>query len=427
MFVNLLVNIFIIIKIRIYSKNFYTNAKRNNNSIFNLYILLNIFLCILIYFYIINNIMMKLIKSKLINHTKLINKINNLLKKYYPIKKSFKNINELSHFRIEDMTLNEYFPFEFDINGIILSGKYKSYKIVKVKTINWYSWKRYILLYLSYYTILRNPFVDKSNLVINELHKKNKIDILSINDLIIQKDNDILEIDANYQNKNYKNNIIKNIKSIDKDNHFYFSSFVIDENTEEIRRELMRLFINRDKYNSIHIHLNEGGDSSPGNLIVRCLVGQLEPWMKKCKKIDAYGIHKWNLWNEDKKGVINFRRIEKLKLDFTVNYFTKYKGKIHLYIDGVNSAAWYLTTYLIYAFSSEIKRFHRKYYGQIIKFGTISKDSQLVLHGQSSTCSGDGNWIPTKYHDIIINIPTMQRLENEPIKKIDFNRFWIGD
>jgi hypothetical protein len=117
----------------------------------------------------------------------------------------------------------------------------------------------------------------------------------------------------------------------------------------------------------------------------------------------------------------------KLKLDFTVNYFTKYKGKIHLYIDGVKSSAWYLTTYLIYAFSSEIKRFHRKYYGQIIKFGTISKDSQLVLHGQSLTCSGDGNPIRTTYGDIIIGIPTMQRLENEPIKKIDFNRFWIGD
>jgi hypothetical protein len=370
---------------------------------------------------------MKLIKTKLINNKELINKINNLLKKYYPIKKSFKNIHELSHFWIGNMTFNEYFPFEFDINGRILSGKYKSYKIVKVKTINWYSWKRYILLYLSYYTILENPFVDKSNLIIYELHKKNKIDILSITCLIIQKDKNILKIDANYQNKNYIKNTIKNIKTIDKYNHFYFPNFFVNSNTAELRRELMRLFINRDKYNSIHIHLKRGGDSSPGNLIVRCLVGQLEPWMKECTKIDKDGIHKWNLWNEDKKGVNNFERIEKLKLDFTVNYFTKYKGKIHLYIDGVTSATWYLTTHLIYAFSSKIKRFSKKYYGQTIKFGTISKDSQLVLHGQSSTCSGDGNPITTTYGDIIIGIPTMQRLGNEPIKKIDFNRFWIGD
>ena len=40
------------------------------------------------------------------------------------------------------------------------------------------------------------------------------------------------------------------------------------------------------------------------------------------------------------------------------------------------SSAYYFITYIIYAF------------GQNIKFGTIDKNSQLVLHGNSATSSG---------------------------------------
>ena len=44
-----------------------------------------------------------------------------------------------------------------------------------------------------------------------------------------------------------------------------------------------RLIKNRDKYKSIHFHLdnNGGGDNIPGHLILRCLVGKKEKWMKK--------------------------------------------------------------------------------------------------------------------------------------------------
>jgi len=81
------------------------------------------------------------------------------------------------------------------------------------------------------------------------------------------------------------NNKIKH--KIEKDNHFYFSSFNIVNNKKELKKELMRLFINRDKYKSIHFHLdnNGGGDIVPAHLIIRCLVGKKESWMKNIKKI----------------------------------------------------------------------------------------------------------------------------------------------
>ena len=67
----------------------------------------------------------------------------------------------------------------------------------------------------------------------------------------------------------------------------------------------MRLFINRNKYKSIHIHLenNMGGDSSPGQLLVKCLIGNnKETWMKDVKKEFRYenenGIQEWDSWNE---------------------------------------------------------------------------------------------------------------------------------
>jgi hypothetical protein len=365
----------------------------------------------------------------MINHQDLINEINSKLIKYYPVKITFKNINNLTHYGIYNTTIDKYIPFNFDINGNILSGEYKSSKIIEVQTLNRYSWKKYILLYLSFYSIIENPYIDKKNTVLEELHKKNKIDILCINKLVIKNKNNIFEIDCIYNDRNFFTPFhIPKIIKIKKDNHFYFSSFMIDRNKEEIRSELMRLFINRDKYKSIHIHLNRGGDSSPGNLIVRCLVGQLEEWMTPTIKIQDNTVYKLDIWNEDKIGVMNYGRLKELNLDFTVNYFTKYTGKIHLYIDGIASAAWYLVTYLIYSFSSKIKRFTKKYYGQNLKFGSISKDSQLILHGQSLTCSGDGNPETINYNDIHFEVPKMQRLDkNGPIKNKDFGRFWIGN
>lgn len=79
---------------------------------------------------------------------------------------------------------------------------------------------------------------------------------------------------------------------------------------------------------------------------------------------------------------------------------------------------------LIYAFSGHIKRFTKKCYGRTFKFGSIDKNSQLVLKGHSGTTSGDGNAISVKYNNINISCPTEQFIDCS-IKKKDWNRFWI--
>jgi hypothetical protein len=360
----------------------------------------------------------------MIKSSDLINEINTVLKRDYPIEKTtFKNISELSHFNILNMYEKLYFPFKFDINGKILNSKYKSYQIIKV---NNQSWNKYLLLYLSFHNFTKNPCVSPECLY--NLHKKNKIDILCINTIIIKYKNIQTKIDIKYQQKQLIKWSFNNINVINKENHFYFSSFDIDSNKEQIRTELMRLFINRNNYKSIHIHLenNGGGDSAPGQLLIKCLLGNIkEPWMKDAKKNDKGKIVEWNSWMEYENKTQNYDRIKLLDLDFIPSYTTKYSGKIHLYMNYIcASSAWYTITYLIYGFSSKIKRYTKECYGQTLKFGTVSKDSQLVLHGQSSSCSGDGNCTRTTFHDMYIKCPTIQ-FYTRSFDEIDWNRFWL--
>jgi hypothetical protein len=347
----------------------------------------------------------------MIKSTELIDKVNQVLQKYYPIKKTFNNINELSHFWITNIVkCNYYFPFYLDI---------ESDKIDKVFTTKYMSYKSYIKLYLS--------FIHPSSLVTNFINQESKIDILHINS-IIMKNGTTIDIKYKYKDIKYKykesiNNIQKPINKIDKDNHFYFSSFSINDNKDEIQTELLRLFANRDKYKSIYFHLdnNSGGDNVPVHLILRCLTGKKEKWMKNIKKmLTNKNIIEWNCWNEDKKGVNNYELVQMLNLGDIPVYDNKYQGKIHLYMSNDNgSAAWYFITYLIYAFGSEIKRYNVKNK----KVGTISKDSQLILHGTSNTTSGDGNTVNILYKNINIYCPTEQYLSCSIIKK-DWCRFW---
>lgn len=361
----------------------------------------------------------------------LIHEINKIFKKYYPVQKTtFRNISDMTHFSIHETYHNLYLPFKFDINGKILNGKYKSSQIIKV---NNYNWDKYLLLYLSFNNFLANPYISLNFLY--NLHRKNKIDILCINTLTVKYKNIETIININYQpNQLIIPYRIKQKKIITKENHFYFSSFDISNNKEEIRDELMRLFINRDKYKSIHIHLenNKGGDTAPGQLLVKCLMGNnKESWMKDVKKIDRHDNKnistKWDSWHEYENKNGNYKRIQLLDLDFIPIYDTKYTGKIHLYMNEYSvSATWYTITYLIYGFASKIKRFSKEYYGKTIKFGTISSDSQLVLHGKSSTCSGDGQTIKINFKDIIINCPTIQ-IYSRSFDEIDWNRFWLDN
>jgi len=353
----------------------------------------------------------------MIKNKDLVNEINKILQD-----KTFTDIPKLSHFALLKTVTNEKLPFYFDINGNILDGEYKSYKITHVKTIKQYSWNKFIELCLKYGNYNENPCI--STTLLYRLHYFNKIDILHMNTLIIQKNKEIKEIICEYK-PIISNNISNIISKINKPNHFYFSSFDIDRYKDELHIEMSRLFKNRDSYKNIHIHLdnNGGGYNVPTHLLIRCLVGGHEKWMKTIKKKINDKIGESKCWNEDNPSHGHYKDFLKLNLE-APKYKTKYTGKIHLYISSKNaSAAWYFITYMIYAFGSNIKRYTKKCYGQNLKFGTISKDSQLILHGYSATCSGDSNAIPINYKDIIIRNPRDQILSCS-VKKNDWNRFW---
>jgi hypothetical protein len=368
----------------------------------------------------------------MINSKELINEINKILKKTYPIKNiTFKNIYNLSHFSILNMYEELYLPFNIDLSGKILSGNYKSYQIIKV---NNKSWDKYLSLYLSFKNYTRYPCVYPNFLF--DLHKKNKIDILCMNTITITYKNIQTKIIIEYQKEPIIKSLFnKDIIIINKENHFYFSSFQMPNNKDQIRNNLIRLFINRDKYKSIHIHLDNciGGHSSPVQLFVKCLIGNKEKWMKDVIKIhtdeNQIRTNIYDSWEENENEGPNSNSIKLLDLGVIPKYETKYSGKIYLHMD-MNyknaSAVWYFITYLIYGFASKIKRFTKKCFGKILKFGKISKDSQLVLSGNSSACSGDGNCIGNPYNDIIINCPSIQFI-NRSFNKKDWDRFWIGN
>lgn len=382
-----------------------------------------------------------------INYESLIKKINKVLRINYPIKfnnlKNLDKLKDLSHFWLKINYINKFLPFEININGNILSGKYKNYQIIKVITNKEYLWNDFILLYVSIFDNTYNPCINK-NKFIDLIHNYNFINVLNIKKIIATKNNKTVNISVNYiSNKLYKlifeNNKILN--KINKNNYFYFNSFSLNEfgefNDNEISIKINRLIKNRDNFNSIHFFLdnNQGGSLVPVHLILRCLVGKREKWMKNIKKINNNGnITHWDCWKEENEiHEINYKKVKlstnfsKLKLDTLPNYETKYKGKIYLHMTKENeSAAWFFITYLIYAFGGNIKRFTKKCFGQKLKFGTIdnNKNSQLILKGHSGTTSGDGNNISAKYKNITIRCPTQQFISSS-IKKTDWNRHWI--
>ena len=134
----------------------------------------------------------------MIKNNDLITKINDTLKKVYPIKNTkFKNIYNLSHFSIKNNYEDLYFPFKFSITGKIQNGKYSNFIIIKV---NDYEWKDYILTCQSFSNITENPLVSPKFLF--NLHKKSKIDILLINNMTIKYRNNIFVIDIEYHISN---------------------------------------------------------------------------------------------------------------------------------------------------------------------------------------------------------------------------------
>lgn len=180
-------------------------------------------------------------------------------------------------------------------------------------------------------------------------------------------------------------------------NHFYLHSFSVNDNREELSRELRRLFARRDEFKSVHLHLddNGGGDNIPGQLITRCLVGPREKWMLPVTKLLTTGEkHTWDCWREDERvpNNGNYEALQSLGLGVVPQYPNKYSGKMFVYMNERNgSAAWYFITYLVYAFGKSVRRWQETVLGQRYKFGAVAPDSQLVLVGRSETTSGDGN------------------------------------
>lgn len=371
----------------------------------------------------------------------IITTINKILKKNYPLKISFDQIYKLSHFHISNIiNFDKYLPININIDGLILSGIYKNYQIIKVITTKEISWKKYLLLYVSFLNKIRNPCINENSFIYS-IHTYNYIKVLNIKKLLIKnKDtNNIIEYKVDYikQNKvNYNltwNNYINN-NIVNKDNHFYLDDFGVYDNYKKLKIEIDRLIKNRDKYKNIHFHLNNnnGGNLVPVHIILRCLVGKKENWMKNIKKVFYHNnkkkIEEWNCWKEEDKNINNpnYDTVKKLNLDKLPNHDKKYKGKIYLHMYKENSSSvWYFITYLIYAFSNKIIRYSKKCYGQNIKYGTI-ESKQLILLGHSGTTSGDGNVILIKKNNIEIYCPTEQFLSCS-VKKYDWNRFWIGN
>ena len=359
-------------------------------------------------------------------YKKLIEKINDILLKYYPIKISFDKINTLSHFRILSNDYKKILQLNIDMNG-----EYKNYQIIKVITTEIFDWKKYIILYVSLLNPSINPCINEK-LFLQKLNSYNFIDILNIKKLVIKnkKTGEIIEYKVEYSNKNYylpSDKIIqKDIRK--KDNHFYLEDFSVDDNYKKLKIEIDRLIKNRDKYKSIHFHLenNTGGDIVPAHIIIRCLVGKREKWMKNIIKIvQNKEIFEWDCWEEENVNSPNYLVVKKLNLDNLPNYDSKYNGKIYLHMNEQNgSAAWFFITYLIYAFANKIKRYSKKCYGQNIKYGKIESNN-LILLGHSDTTSGDGNPVEIKCGNIRIKAPTEQFISCS-VKKCDWNRFWIS-
>ena len=359
-------------------------------------------------------------------YKKLIEKTNHILSKYYPVKISFDKINTLSHFQILSNDYKRFLTINIDIDGVILNGEYKNYQIVKVITTKIFDWKKYILLYVSLLNKSFNPSVNQTKFIYY-LHSYNYIDILNIKKLVIknEKTGKTIEYKVEYTNKiSYQLPFQKDI--IKKDNHFYLESFSVSDNYKNLKIEIDRLIKNRDKYKTIHFHLNNnsGGDIVPAHIIIRCLVGRRERWMTNIKKIiENKQVFEWNCWEEENENSPNNEVVRKFNLDNLPNYESKYNGKIYLHMNTQNgSAAWFFITYLIYAFSNKIHRYSKKCYGQNIKYGTIESDNLLLL-GHSDTSSGDGNDVSIKFNNIEIRCPTEQFVSSS-IKKYDWNRFW---
>ncbi len=352
--------------------------------------------------------------------------IYNEIIKIYPLKIEIKNLKELSHLVLITQDYNLSLDYNIDIINGILENKKIMNIITKDNEIH--KFNDYIRLYIRYLHNDSNPIINIDKFIFQIL-TYNKLNILCIKKIVLENGE---IISAKYITNKLNDPFIckKLIKIIEK-NHFYFSCFNVNNNYKLLSKELNRLIKTRDNYNELHIHLdnNGGGDLVPVHILIRCLAGLKEEWMKPIKKIRLNNkISEWDCWNEEDKNCNNYMVVKKLNIkqmpDFKTN--KKYNGKIYLHMAKCNgSAAYFCIIYLIYLFVKEknIIRYETESYGDIIKFGKLKKNNKLELIGFSGTTSGDGNAIDKKYKKIIIRCPTEQFIKSS-VKNEDYNRYW---
>jgi len=207
-------------------------------------------------------------------------------------------------------------------------------------------------------------------------------------------------------------------------NHFIFPSLDLRTDSKRIKRELDRLITTRNDHKTLHFHLNEGGDLDVVHSILRCLCEKKEAWMKPLVVYDMMYNHEDDITH--KKTIIPQEHDP--WQDFL--YKDKYSGKIVLHVNlHCASSAWYLITYLIYAFSNTIVRETVKLYGKTIKVGRVT--GNIKIHGYSSTTSGDalGEEKDIQKTFTIFDKPFTIRAPSQvyitSVQKQDYNRFWL--
>jgi len=207
-------------------------------------------------------------------------------------------------------------------------------------------------------------------------------------------------------------------------NHFIFPSLDLRTDSKQIKKELDRLVATRNNHKILHFHLNEGGDLDVVHSILRCLCGKKEAWMKPLILYDTMYTHEDDITH--KKTIIPQENDPWQNFP----YKDKYSGKIMLHVNlHCASSAWYLITYLIYAFSDTIVRETVKVHGKTIKVGRIT--GNIKIRGYSSTTSGDalGEEKDIQKEFTIFNKPFTIRTPSQvfitSVRTQDYNRFWL--
>lgn len=288
---------------------------------------------------------------------------------------------------------------------------------VKVQS-KWMNVKQYALLTTPYMYCIRFPYMFKNPM----LFPKALLPELAIEEV---------SIDGTDQPVKYTKWAFPTYPTSPYKNHFTIRNFMIDENAEQLSTEINRLLQVRDKYSTLHFHLenNTGGDLIPVHTIMRYLCGkQKEPWMKDYFSLDSlYGSYSGDPWSPWESTSYDNKLYKQLNIVDTPLFDKKYSGNIVLHVNELcGSSTWFFMTYMVYAFASYAERKTMYLHGVPIRIGT-PKGGTLKINGYSSATSGDGNSIEMPAlpdFPYRVDIPTQQFIKGA-VRMYDYGRFWM--